>query len=79
MRALDLHPAIMNIELYSELSSLEETRRQFNGGKAYIKLGIDVHQARLIACTSVKRIALSYSPVEFCSDFVLTFSIRPLF
>src|SRR6516165_6451637 len=28
----------------TELSSLEETRRQFNGGKAYIKLGIDVHQ-----------------------------------
>ena len=39
----------------TELSSLEETRRQFNGGKAYIKsaegqsrpvcgLGTDVHQ-----------------------------------
>jgi transposase len=41
---LDLHPAIMNIELYSELSSLEETRCQFNGTKADIKLGIDVHQ-----------------------------------
>jgi hypothetical protein len=27
-----------------ELSSPEETRRQFNGGKAIIKLGIDVHQ-----------------------------------
>jgi transposase len=26
------------------LSSLEETRRQFNGGKVAIKLGIDVHQ-----------------------------------
>ena len=44
MRVLDLHPAIMNIELYSELSSLEETRCQFNGTKADIKLGIDVHQ-----------------------------------
>ena len=40
MRVLDLHPAIMNIELYS----LEETRCQFNGTKADIKLGIDVHQ-----------------------------------
>src|SRR5437667_11165169 len=28
----------------NELSSLEETRCQFNGGKAIIKLGIDVHQ-----------------------------------
>jgi transposase len=28
----------------SELSSLEETRRQFNGGRCAIKLGIDVHQ-----------------------------------
>jgi hypothetical protein len=27
-----------------ELSSLEETRRQFNGGRGTIKLGIDVHQ-----------------------------------
>ena len=26
------------------LSSLEETRRQFNGGRCTIKLGIDVHQ-----------------------------------
>src|SRR5215470_1277843 len=34
----------MNIELSSELSSLEETRCQFNGTKADIKLGIDVHQ-----------------------------------
>jgi transposase len=34
----------MNIELYSELSSLEETRCQFNGGSCAIKLGIDVHQ-----------------------------------
>jgi transposase len=44
VRVSDLHPAIMNIELYSELSSLEETRCQFNGTKADIKLGIDVHQ-----------------------------------
>ena len=28
----------------TELSSLEETRCQFNGGKCVIKLGIDVHQ-----------------------------------
>src|SRR6266699_383895 len=28
----------------TELSSLEGTRCQFNGGKADIKLGIDVHQ-----------------------------------
>ena len=28
----------------TELSSLEGTRRQFNGSKAVIKLGIDVHQ-----------------------------------
>src|SRR5438034_6426859 len=28
----------------TELSSHEGTRRQFNGGKADIKLGIDVHQ-----------------------------------
>src|SRR5229473_6248859 len=28
----------------TELSSLEETRSQFNGCKAVIKLGIDVHQ-----------------------------------
>ena len=28
----------------TELSSLEETRCQFNGGKCAIKLGIDVHQ-----------------------------------
>jgi hypothetical protein len=27
-----------------ELSSLEETRCQFNGGRCAIKLGIDVHQ-----------------------------------
>ena len=51
MRVLDLHPAIMNIELYS----LEETPCQFNGGTGAIKsavgrmrpvcaLGIDVHQ-----------------------------------
>jgi hypothetical protein len=28
----------------TELSSLEETRCQFNGGTEAIKLGIDVHQ-----------------------------------
>jgi hypothetical protein len=28
----------------TELSSLEETRCQFNGGRCAIKLGIDVHQ-----------------------------------
>ncbi len=30
--------------LHTELSPLEETRRQFNGRKSAIKLGIDVHQ-----------------------------------
>src|SRR6266487_5762363 len=30
--------------LNTELSSLEETRCQFNGGRCAIKLGIDVHQ-----------------------------------
>ena len=55
MRISDLHPAVMNIELHSELSSLEETRRQFNGDSCAIKsaegrmrpvcaLGINVHQ-----------------------------------
>jgi transposase len=44
VRVLDLHPAIMNIELYSELSSLEETRFEFNRSTGAIKLGIDVHQ-----------------------------------
>jgi len=34
----------MNSVYHTELSSLEETRCQFNGGKADIKLGIDVHQ-----------------------------------
>jgi transposase len=41
----------MNIELYSELSSLEETRCQFNGTKADIKLGIDVHQEFYVVVT----------------------------
>jgi transposase len=35
----------MNKCLHTELSSLEETRSQFNGSKGAIKLGIDVHQA----------------------------------
>src|SRR5215831_6066447 len=35
----------MNNSVYrTELSSLEETRCQFNGGNCAIKLGIDVHQ-----------------------------------
>jgi transposase len=33
----------------TELSSLEETRCQFNGGKCVIKLGIDVHQDFYVA------------------------------
>src|SRR5213593_1045862 len=37
-------PGNMNSVYHTELSSLEETRCQFNGGKADIKLGIDVHQ-----------------------------------
>jgi len=42
VRAWDLTPD--NMINNTELSSLEETRGQFNGGKAEIKLGIDVHQ-----------------------------------
>jgi transposase len=34
----------MQYRINDELSSLEETRCQFNGRKAVIKLGIDVHQ-----------------------------------
>ncbi len=34
----------MQYRINTELSSLEETRRQFNGGTGVIKLGIDVHQ-----------------------------------
>src|SRR5207247_8501971 len=34
----------MNSVYHTELSSLEETRCQFNGGRCAIKLGIDVHQ-----------------------------------
>jgi transposase len=34
----------MNSVYHTELSSLEETRGQFNGGTEPIKLGIDVHQ-----------------------------------
>src|SRR5437879_1167943 len=34
----------MNMCLHTELSSLEETRSEFNRSKAVIKLGIDVHQ-----------------------------------
>ena len=37
-------PALMQYHNDTELSSLEETRCQFNGGKCVIKLGIDVHQ-----------------------------------
>ena len=37
-------PDKMNNDTKSELSSLEETRSEFNPGKAVIKLGIDVHQ-----------------------------------
>jgi hypothetical protein len=34
----------MNSVYHTELSSLEGTRCQFNGGRCTIKLGIDVHQ-----------------------------------
>ena len=34
----------MNSVYHTELSSLEGTRCQFNGGRCAIKLGIDVHQ-----------------------------------
>src|SRR5436309_11436836 len=37
-------PGNMNSVYHSELSSHEETRSQFNGGRCAIKLGIDVHQ-----------------------------------
>src|SRR5881396_121705 len=37
-------PGNMNSVYHSELSSHEETRRQFNGGRCAINLGIDVHQ-----------------------------------
>jgi transposase len=37
-------PDNMNNTIKVELSSLEETRSEFNPGKATIKLGIDVHQ-----------------------------------
>jgi transposase len=38
----------------TELSSLEETRCQFNGGKADIKLGIDVHQEFYVVVEQVE-------------------------
>jgi transposase len=41
----------MNSVYHTELSSLEETRCQFNGGKADIKLGIDVHQDFYVVVT----------------------------
>ena len=44
MRVWDLHPDNMNSINNTELSSPEETRPEFNPGKAAIKLGIDVHQ-----------------------------------
>ena len=37
-------PRAMQYRNNIELSSHEETRCQFNGSKAVIKLGIDVHQ-----------------------------------
>src|SRR6266705_3366300 len=37
-------PGNMNSVYHTQLCSHEGTRRQFNGGKADIKLGIDVHQ-----------------------------------
>ena len=44
MRVLRPHPTIMLKRVNTELSSLEETRLEFNPGRAIIKLGIDVHQ-----------------------------------
>jgi hypothetical protein len=35
---------MINNDIKSEMSSLEETRLEFNPGKSAIKLGIDVHQ-----------------------------------
>src|SRR5213592_2675123 len=39
----------MNSVYHTELSSHEGTRRQFNGGRCAIKLGIDVHQDFYVA------------------------------
>ncbi len=39
---------LSNTKTAKEISSLEETRGQFNGGKAVIKLGIDLHQAECV-------------------------------
>src|SRR5437867_8263104 len=39
----------------TELSSLEETRCQFNGGRCAIKLGIDVHQDFYVVVEQVGR------------------------
>ncbi len=36
------------------MSSLEETRPEFNGGKAVIKLGIDVHQGEYVVAAQVE-------------------------
>jgi hypothetical protein len=44
VRVWDLHPTNMHKCLHTELSSPEGTRGQFNGRRAAIKLGIDVHQ-----------------------------------
>ena len=45
MRVWDLHPTSMNnCVTTKKMSSLEETRPEFNPGKTLIKLGIDVHQ-----------------------------------
>jgi transposase len=43
----------MNKCLHTELSSLEETRSQFNGSKEAIKLGIDVHQGFYVVVCQV--------------------------
>jgi len=66
-----------------ELSSPEETRCQFNGSKADIKLGIDVHQdfyvvveqvggsnphASYTACTCPPRTELSETPERWAEE-----------
>src|SRR5438094_4706037 len=44
----------MNSVYHTELSSLEETRCQFNGGRCAIKLGIDVHQEFYVVVEQVE-------------------------
>src|SRR5205814_4065431 len=51
---LEPTPGNMNSVYHTELSSLEETRCQFNGGRCAIKLGIDVHQEFYVVVEQVE-------------------------